>query len=493
MSLYNLNINRPEFLRSGERARLIPVTASTSKEGRITSCFLACFMSVEEFAKGLLASVDFKLGKTSKIECFTEVVFKNKDPHAAKIRPDGLIVITTGKNQWMALVEGKIGKNELRLEQIESYLSLAKEHNIDAVITLSNQFAAIPTHHPTEVKKSKLRGVSLYHWSWTYLIVEAVTWVKYRGVTDDNQSYILEELVRYLHHDSSGVTSFDRMNSTWKDICRSAQNRLTLKKNSNEVRDSVGSWHQFVRNIALHLSAAIGETVTVHLTRAHKENAANRLEDDSAQLTSSNTLMADFDIPGAADKIKFTADTGTRSVVASMYMKAPEERSTAKGRINWLLAQTKKFSNENVSNNETISIRVKWRGRTPDTMASLATIEEQGIDILLCADHYSKPTGFEVVRTRDLSSKFNGPNTFIQLSESLPLDFYEEAGQHLKGWVPPPPKVKTHDTESLIEGHADSEEISDESLEDSLTSDSSQHEPTSTTEVTSGSGSFVRD
>lgn len=83
-----------------------------------------------------------------------------------KLRPDGLIIINTGRSQWKALVEAKIGKAELDAEQIKDYLALAKKYKIDAVITLSNQYSAIPSHHPIQFKKSDLKGVDLYHFSW---------------------------------------------------------------------------------------------------------------------------------------------------------------------------------------------------------------------------------------------------------------------------------------------------------------------------------------
>ncbi len=438
-------IQKPDYLASGERARLIPVLADTSKEGRITSSTLAAFMSVDEFAKGLLDSVGVRLGKTSKVECFTEIVLQGKDRSASKIRPDGLIVVTTGKKQWSALVEAKIGKAELQSEQVETYLDLAKEHKIDCVITISNQFAASPTHHPLTVSKTKTRSVSLFHWSWTYLIAEAVMWVKYHGVTDPDQAYILEELVRYLQHDSSGVTSFDRMNSTWKDVCSSVQNRITLKKSAQEVLDSVGSWHQFIRNVSLHLSLAIGETTTIYLKKAHRDDANKRLDDDAAQLAHEQTLTAEFDIPDAASRIKLTADVETRSVTACMRVKAPEERATTKGRINWFVGQLKKTTHPDVA------IRAIWPSRAPDTMATLSTIREQGIEALLCDNSSLKPTAFEVTLTRDLGAKFKGAKTFIQESEPLLLEFYEQAGQHIKEWVAPPPKIKTKNTEALID------------------------------------------
>ncbi|MFT6489507.1 MAG: hypothetical protein ACJAXQ_000277 [Parvibaculaceae bacterium] len=443
MSLFT--IQKPDYLASGERARLIPTLADTRKEGRITSSTLAAFMSVDEFAKSLLDSVGVRLGKTSKVECFTEIVFRNKDRAASNLRPDGLIVVTTGKKQWSALIEAKIGKAELLADQVESYLDLAKEHKIDAVITISNQFAASATHHPLTLKKTKTRNVDLFHWSWTYLIAEAVMWVKYHGVTDPDQAYILEELVRYLQHDSSGVLSFDRMNSTWKDVCSSVQNRITLKKNSVEVLDSVGSWHQFVRNLSLLLSLAIGENATIYLKKAHRDDANKRLEDDASQLATEQQLTVEYDVPDAASRIKLVADVGTRSVMISMRLKAPDERSTSKGRINWFVGQLKQTTHPD------IAIRASWPSRAPDTMASLSAIREHGIDVLLCDNASLKPIAFEVVLMRDLGAKFKGARTFIQESEPLLLEFYEQAGQHLKDWVAPPPKVKTKNAEVLIE------------------------------------------
>ena len=41
----------PEIAKQGEEARLFPVLATTSKEGRTTSIVLACLNKVEEFGK----------------------------------------------------------------------------------------------------------------------------------------------------------------------------------------------------------------------------------------------------------------------------------------------------------------------------------------------------------------------------------------------------------------------------------------------------------
>ena len=120
MALFDLP--RPDFLACGEKARLIPSVADTSKENRITSILLATMMSVEEFGKTMLNAIGVRAGKTSKIQCFTEIVFKGDGQ--SKIRPDGLIIVKTGNKEWRAIVESKIGKNELDKAQIEAYLDL---------------------------------------------------------------------------------------------------------------------------------------------------------------------------------------------------------------------------------------------------------------------------------------------------------------------------------------------------------------------------------
>src|SRR3546814_4294733 len=53
---------------------------------------------------------------------------------------------TGGGRTWRCLVEAKIGKAEIEAEQVERYLTIARAHKVDAVLTISNQFVALPTH-----------------------------------------------------------------------------------------------------------------------------------------------------------------------------------------------------------------------------------------------------------------------------------------------------------------------------------------------------------
>ena len=186
-------------------------------------------------------------------------------------RPDGLVVIKTGRKQWTALIESKIVNANLTKEQIEEYLDLAKVHGINALITISNQFATTPSHHPVTVSKNKLRSVELYHFSWISLKSKAVLLTSNNSLDGHEQAYILSELVRYLDHDSSGVSSLTKMPSEWKDLCRSVQQATVLTKNSEIVENPVSGWHQLLRHLSLNFSMSIGQPVKIALSRAREK------------------------------------------------------------------------------------------------------------------------------------------------------------------------------------------------------------------------------
>jgi len=151
----------PEMLSCGEKARLIPVVADTSREVRAVSIILSAMASVPSLARVLLESVEQRYGARANLDCFTEVGFQ-KCPEVKKSRPDGFILLDGGRGRkWGCLVEAKIGRAELEPEQIIQYAHLAKMNDLDAILTISNQFSALPSHHPLRLSKSALKGVDV--------------------------------------------------------------------------------------------------------------------------------------------------------------------------------------------------------------------------------------------------------------------------------------------------------------------------------------------
>ena len=425
---------RPAYLSQGELARLIPSGAESAKERRITSAALAGLMAVEPFGKRLLKLVGAPTTKRAKIICFTEVVFQGarKDDQS---RPDGLILVELGSRTWSALVEAKVGSAALGQDQVENYLDLAKAHGVNAVITISNQFAPRPDHHPLQVGKAKTKSVELYHWSWMSIISEATLLAEHIGVDDKDQSYILTELIRYLQDPSSGVVTATTMGSGWKDVCAAVQNDEPLRKSSDSVMSAVGDWHQLLRYMALRLSLLVGHGVSAHMTRAHAQDPKLRLKDEIASLVQDHRLVAEFDIPHAAARLKLTADHRRRTISVSMRLKAPTDKKRSSALVTWALKQTAKCEDLG------LIIRASWPGRAPDTSACLGDLREDK-DIILNSNGSILPTAFDFTLVNDIAGKFRGVKTFVQEVEALLPRYYNDIGQHLQAWVAPAPKIE---------------------------------------------------
>src|SRR3546814_4451779 len=65
------------------------------------------------------------------------------------------------------------------------------------------------------------------------------------------QRYILAEMVRYFSHPAVGVSTFDRMNSEWKDVNAQVQAGAKLSKSAPAVENTVAAWHQEGRDTCL--------------------------------------------------------------------------------------------------------------------------------------------------------------------------------------------------------------------------------------------------
>ena len=423
----------PDFLTGGEKARLIPVLADTSKENRATSVFLACLAAVSEYGQSMLGSVGKRVGKRAQIDCFTEV--RLQDEGERRDRPDGLVVVRLGKKSWTALVEAKIGTSQLDAGQVQRYVTLAKTNKIDAVITISNQFAALPTHHPIKLQKRTLRGVELYHWSWMFILTQAVLLLQTEDEIDADQKFILEEMARYFSHDSSGVKTFDRMNAEWKDVATKVKSGANLAKTSDEVERTVGSWHQEQRDLCLILTRRLAANVSLRLSRAHRDDPEKRLRDDCDFLARAKRLEVAFNIPDAAASLDVVADLTRRTIACSMCLEAPKDRKSLKARANWLVRQLAKVESPEVI------IKAHFPGRAPATQAHLSVVRTDP-STLAGENARLVPNWLEVIMVRDIAGKFSGSKTFVEQIEALVPDFYEQVGENLRAWVPPPPKLQ---------------------------------------------------
>ncbi len=446
----NVEKDVPEFLSQGERARLFPTVGDTNRENRLTSIFLSLLPHVLLLAKDLFETVGVKVGERTKIECWTEVVPTHGE-HLNK-RPDGLIVVKTGKNIWKALVEAKIKKNRIEDEQVASYLEAARDSGIDAVITISNEFVARADHSPIKVSKALLRRTSLFHWSWTYIRTQCEI-LSGDVVEDPEQAFMLTEFLRLLNHRDTGVERFTSMSHGWRELVQTVTNQGALKKSSPEVEDCVGCWHQEERDLCLQLSRHVGARVQSVIARKLANDPLARLKDGISRLVDEKVLYSDFRIPDCAADLELRAYVSSRTLTFGMRLKAPLDRRSTKARVNWLLRMLP-------DDDPRLFVRAHWPGRADPTDKPVRQLRgDPGAIQRDKAD--ATPHSFEVLLIESLGSDFYGSRKFIERLEENITQFYDLVGQHLRAWQARPPKpVKPRDVAVVTENEAVEEPIS---------------------------------
>ena len=436
------SIQTPDGQSHPDKARLFPVLAEKSKEGRALSIFLACFANVPDFGKRLLHSLEgVKVLAYSKIDTFAEVTFESapRSSRSGNLRPDGLIVVKNRRDQfWTSLIEAKVGGNRLDANQLADYVDLADEHGIDAVVTVSNEFAAVPHHHPVYVPKKGKRKpkARVYHWSWASIRTHAELMLHNQEFESPADQLLIQELTRFLAHQSSGVKSFEQMVGDWMGLLTTIKNTAAgeeLDERSKQVIGAVASWHQETRDLALQLSRLVKDHIVIKLSRDAKNNAQKRIEEDSKKLAANTTLEVEFDIQNAAAPLRVVADLRIRLVTVGMTLQPNGKKSTMKGQVGWLQRQL------NNSNPKDMTIHAYWgKSKRKSTHGDLKEVFENW-ERLVPDTTKTLPTQFEIRYTRQMHSM--GAKQFItHLEEAVPF-FYEEVGQKLKKWQPPPPRV----------------------------------------------------
>lgn len=438
-----------EILSEASRARLIPTLHQSRQEQRLVSVFLATMSVVRPLAVQVLRPLNAPITNTSDLRTYTEVDFPSRD--GGTDRPDGVVAVRRGKTRWTALVEAKIGNATVDEEQIRKYARIAIDSGVNAVVTVSNQLVAIPSHVPYAPIARKFKRVEFHHLSWMNVLTKAKLILDDRErksrvdkrEKDPEQMYILGEMVEYLEHEKSGVKRLVRMNRGWSELVRGLSRGTTFRGDSPEIEETVGTWHQEIRDICLALRRRIDGQVDVHIPPKHRKDAELRLRDAREQLTSESELTCAFVVPNAASPMDVVVDLKARRCTCSMKLKAPRDRPTAKGRIGWLLRQLNTPKRRAMAaaaglGEEDVVVRVYWpRASIAKTLAQINTDRA-------CLERdapSSLPSRFEVLMTRHDSRRFASPGTFVDDLEALVPEFYEQVGQHLRQWVPSAPPI----------------------------------------------------
>jgi hypothetical protein len=409
-------------------ARLFSISGvgnAEEQEKRATSALLATMMAVRPLGRGIAARLGAPAGA---IETYLEVQFPRGE---GVVIPDGVIRVARGQRMWTCLLETKTGNGQLRKEQVESYLDVARQQGFDAVVTLSNEIAPAAGEHPVTVDRRKLNKVTLYHLSWAEVLHEAQMTLAHRGVDDPLQAWLLHEFIRYLQHPRSGAAGFDDMGAAWVPV-RDAVVAGTLRAGDRKVPAVVDAWTRLVRHLSLRLTAELGVNVAHVLPRKLATDPAARIRAGVTALAESGCLTATLKVPGAVGPLSVVADLRTGQGRTSAKLPAPQE-GTPQRRISWLLRQLKDAPDD-------VLIDVEFAGTSESTCEQLRDVRDKPGPLM--GSSKAQVASFTLSRSMPVGTKRSGVRgAFVPSVTQAVESFYREVVQPLRPWVPAAPQL----------------------------------------------------
>lgn len=268
-----------------KKAKLFP-TGMSDKENSTTSIFLATLGATKEFRQYLFSSINVNKinGKTSKLHVYTELPSED-----SKNRPDGLAIITSGVKtpviEYAAFFETKVGSNCIEQDQIDRYINFAKDKGIENIITISNQLVPTPFDSPVSTKKK----INLFHWSWPYIKVMSSYLIRCNMIEDEDHTYILSELRRYMDSHKN-ISHFKDMGDQWKEtVANIHATDPTVKLTKKLIDPVVESYSQEEKDLSLCLTDKSNYLVNLVVKKDRYQEITEML--DSTRVITSSYMI----------------------------------------------------------------------------------------------------------------------------------------------------------------------------------------------------------
>ena len=404
-----------------QTARLIPFY-KPGDEMALTSIFMSAMRLIKEFRKNISKAIS--LTSSGDIYIYSEIEFLLFD----KKRIDGLIIVVRGKKIVDAvLIEVKNKNNELDEKQIMDYALISKAYGVNKLLTISNQFVSFPTQSPINVKIPK--SVSLYHLSWSYILTIAHILLieNDNNIEDEDQVEIMKEVVNYFESQNSGVVGFSQMKQGWTEVVQKTNAGVSLKLNDKSVDETVSSWLEEERDMALILSRELGLLVRSGQKKYDKDLTA-RINHEKKQLLTNKSMESILQIDGATSDIIVHPNLGRKNIEMSVTIGAPQDRKV-RSQITWIRNQIKNCSKKNpelfstIQNEIMIDINIKFTSkpvRIP--LSELENAYEQ------LGSREIK--SFSIIQIKYLGLKFESRKLFINVLEEMLINYYQGIVQY---------------------------------------------------------------
>jgi len=393
-----------------KQACLFPIGKSTD-EVATTSIFLSSLKAVKEYREESISNIGIKKIRNKNIDLhiFTEVSSEDDLD-----RPDGLIVLTSGKKnpiiEWMCLVEVKIGNNKIDDAQIDRYIDFANTIGIDTILTISNQIVSDVTESVVKTKKAH-KFKNIFHWSWTYLSVEARRLLLNSLVEDKDHQYILSELRKYFDKHPS-IKNYNTMDSSWKDATKKILEYGYSSKIPKDIVDKIiYSYKQEEQDISYQLTDLTGYHVKFKLGKNSRDEELEKMIQEEKKLCSTYYIKG-------FEKQTFNVELDLISRTLKCYTKVCIEKGKAQAQTTRLL---------NCIKDPAISDDIKIRGcylRNKKTeFVSLSTLfneyDKKETYSIVNKEYGDVIKEFEIMIVDDLGSNMYKNKVIVETIESL--------------------------------------------------------------------------
>ena len=228
------------------------------------------------------------------------------------------------------------------------------------------------------------------------------------------------------------------MKPGWKQVVSKLNSGVPLKKTDADVLETVSSWLQEERDMALLLSRKLGILVGSGVAK-YKDDLSKRIDSEIQTLISTNSLKSTLRVKGAVSEINVAAHFVRRALEMRVYLSAPKDKKL-RGQIGWLQRQFDGCRRKDEStfekniNEMSIDVGIKYQ-RLPYHV-DLHDFADSADDL-----KGAEITGFSIVQIRDLGRKFDSRAGIIKNLEEMLLEFYQTIVQHLRAWEPPAPQM----------------------------------------------------
>ena len=415
-----------------QTARLIPFY-KPGDEMALTSIFMSAMRLIKEFRKNISQAIS--LTSSGDIHIFSEIEFLLFD----KKRIDGLIIVVRGKKIVDAvLIEVKNKNNELNEKQIMDYALISKAYGVNKLLTISNQFVSFPTQSPIKVRIPK--SVSLYHLSWSYILTIAHILLieNDNNIEDEDQVEIMKEVVNYFESQNSGVVGFSQMKQGWTEVVQKTNAGASLKINDQSVDETVSSWLEEERDMALILSRELGLLVRSG-KKKYQNDLVARIDYEKRQLIANKGLESILQIDGATSDINVYPNFGRKNIEMSVTLGAPQDRKV-RPQITWLKNQIKNCGRKNpelfstIENELMIDINIKFT-RKP------MRIPLSELEYVYEKLGSKEIKSFSILQIKYLGRKFESRKLIVKILEEMLIHYYQGIVQYLKKWEKPVPQI----------------------------------------------------